>query len=188
MSTHFISDMLFVCYEAESSPHCTSVNNRLSWAVKILNENGKNSAVCGNVCLVWVFFLLTVNNRSNVAAACSADKNYRKQHSWTSKCVTNTRERRRERGREMKEKERKRRPDKERENILPLCQYNIYANHAFSICVNFITHKGLIQLRGKKRGVPKPMTVKVIYSRAPVRYTTKQRGRSSNSCQKPTNV
>lgn len=67
-----------------------------------------------------------------------------------------------ERGREMNEKERKRRLDKERENILPLCQYNIYANHAFSICVNFITHKGLIQLRGKKRGVLKPMTVKVI--------------------------
>lgn len=69
----------------------------------------------------------------------------------------------------MKGKERKRRLDKERENILPLCQYNIYANHAFSICVNFITHKGLIQLQGKKKlEVLKPMTVKVIYSRAQV--------------------
>ena len=45
---------------------------------------------------------------------------------------------------------------------MPLCQYNIYANPAFSICVNFITHKGLIQ---SQRGVLKPMTVKVSYSR-----------------------
>lgn len=43
--------------------------------------------------------------------------------------------------RKMKGKEKKRQIDKERENILPLCQYNIYANHAFSVCVNFITHK-----------------------------------------------
>lgn len=33
---------------------------------------------------------LTVNNRSDAATACSADKNDRKQHSWTSKCDTNT--------------------------------------------------------------------------------------------------
>lgn len=38
-------------------------------------------------------------------------------------------------------KETKRQQDKERENILPLCQYNIYANHAFSMCVNFIKQK-----------------------------------------------
>ncbi len=60
---------------------------RLSWALKMWNEmRNKNSAVCGNV------LPLTVNNRSNVASACSADKNYRKQHSWTSKCNTNTEE------------------------------------------------------------------------------------------------
>lgn len=38
-------------------------------------------------------------------------------------------------------KETKRQQDKERENILPLCQYNIYANHAVSMCVNLIKEK-----------------------------------------------
>lgn len=38
---------------------------------------------------------------------------------------------------------------------MPLCQYNIYANHAFSICVNFITHKGLIQSQRKTAWSPK---------------------------------
>lgn len=42
----------------------------------IWGGGGGESAVYG-----YVFFSLTVNNCSNVATACSADKNYSKQHS-----------------------------------------------------------------------------------------------------------
>lgn len=68
-------------------------------------------------CRLWwcvCFFLLTVNNRSNVATACRADKNYRKQHSWTSKCDTNTERRRRTRreGEQGTEREREEKTDR----------------------------------------------------------------------------
>lgn len=65
----------------------------------------------------------------------------------------------------MKGKEKKREIDKERENILPLCQYNIYANHAFSVCVNFIKHKktNTVAAGKKKTQSPEnPTSVKVI--------------------------
>lgn len=74
------------------------------------------------------------------------DKNYRKQQQLNFKEPTHTEGEAEEGGtweRNEKEKGIEKERDKERENILLLCQYNIYANHAFSICVNFITHKGL---------------------------------------------
>lgn len=90
------------------------LQSRLSWAVKMYkNETGRKKKTCR---LWWCvcFFLLTVNNRSNVATACRADKNYRKQHSWTSKCDTNTERRRRTRreGEQGTEREREEKTDR----------------------------------------------------------------------------
>lgn len=94
-------------------PRWTSVEAQLSCEnVQKWNEEKKKKT-----CRLWwcvCFFLLTVNNRSNVAAACRADKNYRKQHSWTSKCDTNTERRRRTRreGEQGTEREREEKTDR----------------------------------------------------------------------------
>lgn len=82
-----------------------------------------------------------------------------------------------------RERERKRQIDKERErgNILPLCQYNIYANHAFSICVNFITHKGLMQSPKKNSVEPKNQRLSRSFT-AEQENTTGGRNREEHAC------
>lgn len=143
------------------SPRCTAVNKP-----QLSCDNIKWKCLTPRCC----FFLLTVNNRSNVAAACAADKNDRNfKH--------------RETGGQRNERERRR--DKERENILPLCQYNIYANHAFSICVNFITHKALIQLWGGNAWSPKTNDCQGHLQQSASRLTMKSEGVKAFASSRP---